>query len=123
MLRSFSDPTAYRLKIKKPGSDEYVQKAVDLIETFNWLIGLHVDHIDAPRTYGGKFKREADPELPNDQTTRLILDGKLTEDAKGKWWFRKVEGRVCRTPGARAGRTWTRFWNDLAQAHGQSGGR
>ncbi len=98
-VEQFSDPTAYKLKIKKPGSDEYVEKAVDLIETFNWLIGLHVDHIDAPRTFGGKFKREADPELPNDQTTRLILDGKLAEDAKGKWWFRKVEGRVCRTPG------------------------
>lgn len=98
-VEQFSDPTAYKLKIKKPGSDEYVEKAVDLIETFNWLIGLHVDHIDAPRTFGGKFKREADPELPNDQTTRLILDGKLAEDANGKWWFRKVEGRVCRTPG------------------------
>jgi adenine-specific DNA-methyltransferase len=98
-VEQFFDPTAYKMKIKKPGSDEYVEKAVDLIETFNWLIGLHVDHIDAPRTFGGKFKREADPELPNDQTTRLILDGKLAEDAKGKWWFRKVEGRVCRTPG------------------------
>lgn len=98
-VEQFSDPTAYKLKIKKPGSDEYVEKAVDLIETFNWLIGLHVDHIDAPRTFGGKFKREADPELPNDQTTRLILDGKMAEDAQGKWWFRKVEGRVCRTPG------------------------
>lgn len=98
-VEQFSDPTAYKLKIKKSGSDEYVEKAVDLIETFNWLIGLHVDHIDAPRSFGGKFKREADPELPNDQTTRLILDGKLTEDANGKWWFRKVEGRVCRTPG------------------------
>jgi adenine-specific DNA-methyltransferase len=98
-VEQFSDPTVYKLKIKKPGSDEYALKAVDLMETFNWLIGLHVDHIDAPRTFGGTFKREADPELPNDQATRLILDGKLTEDTNGKWWFRKVEGRVCRTPG------------------------
>ncbi|MBS0586831.1 MAG: site-specific DNA-methyltransferase [Proteobacteria bacterium] len=98
-VEQFADPTAYMLKIKKPGSDEYTEKSIDLIETFNWLIGLHVDHIDAPRTFDGKFKRETDPELPNDQTTRLILDGKLSEDANGKWWFRKVEGRVCRTPG------------------------
>ncbi len=98
-IEQFSDPTAYKLKTKKPGSDEYAEKAVDLIETFNWLIGLYIDHIDAPRTFGGKFKREVDPELPNDQTTRLILDGKLTEDVSGKWWFRKVEGRVCRLPG------------------------
>ena len=95
----FADPMAYMLKIKKPASDEYAEKAVDLVETFNWLIGLHVDHIDAPRTFAGKFKREEDPELPGDQTTRLILDGKLAEDAKGEWWFRKVEGRVCRTAG------------------------
>jgi adenine-specific DNA-methyltransferase len=98
-VEQFADPTAYMLKIKKPGSDEYTEKAVDLVETFNWLIGLHVDHIDAPRIFAGKFKREEDPELPGDQATRLILDGKLTEDAKGAWWFRKVEGRVCRTPG------------------------
>ena len=37
----FDDPTAYKLKIKKPGTDEYFEKAVDLVETFNWLIGLH----------------------------------------------------------------------------------
>lgn len=98
-VEQFFDPTAYMLKIKKSGSDEYAEKAVDLVETFNWLIGLHVDHIDAPRTFAGKFKREEDPELPGDHTTRLILDGKLAEDSKGTWWFRKVEGRVCRTPG------------------------
>ena len=101
-VEQFADPTGYKLKIKKPGSDEYALKLVDLIETFNWLIGLHVDHIDAPRTFDGKFKREVDPEIPGDQTTRLILDGKLAEDANGKWWFRKVEGRVCRTPGDKA---------------------
>jgi len=36
-IDAFSDPTAYLLKVKKPGSDEYVEKAVDLIETFNYL--------------------------------------------------------------------------------------
>ncbi len=98
-IKQFMDPTAYTLKIKKPGSDEYIEKPVDLIETFNWLIGLHVDHIDAPRTYSAKLKREEDPELPEDQTTRLALDGRIEEKAGGKWWFRKVEGRACRTPG------------------------
>jgi adenine-specific DNA-methyltransferase len=98
-IKRFEDPTAYTLKIKKPGSDEYIEKPVDLIETFNWLIGLHVDHIDAPRTYSSKFKREEDSELPEDQTTRLDLDGRMEEKVDGKWWFRKVEGRACRTPG------------------------
>jgi adenine-specific DNA-methyltransferase len=98
-IKQFSDPTAYTLRVKKPGSDEYAEKAVDLIETFNWLIGLHVDHIDVPRTYSAKFKREEDPELPEDQTTRLVLNGRMEEKPDEKWWFRKVEGRVCRTPG------------------------
>lgn len=71
----FADPTAYRLKVKKPGTDEYVEKAVDLVETFNWLIGLHVEHLDHWRGYDAAFKRDPDPELPEDTSTRLILDG------------------------------------------------
>ena len=95
----FSDPSCYVLKIKKPGSDEYEEKNIDLIETFNWLIGLHVDHIDVWRIYDGTFKREDDPELPKDKNTKLILDGTMKEDTSGEYHFRKIEGRVCATPG------------------------
>lgn len=95
----FADPCSYQLKIKKPDSDEYKEKSVDLIETFNWLIGLHVDHIDTWRNYKGSFKREEDPELPKDENTKLILDGRFEEKNDGKWWFRKTEGSVYRTPG------------------------
>ena len=95
----FDDPASYLLKLKKPGSDEYEEKAVDLIESFNWLIGLHVDHLDKWCSYDGRFTREPDPELPGDDTTRLILDGRMKEAEDGNWLFRKVEGRVCRTPG------------------------
>ena len=99
-IKEFDDPTNYILELKKPGSDEYQQTSVDLTETFNWLIGLHVDHLDQWRGYSGKFKREPDPELPDDNATRLILNGRLEETDKGNWLFRKVEGRICRTPGA-----------------------
>ena len=99
-IKEFDDPTNYILELKKPGSDEYQQTPVDLTETFNWLIGLHVDHLDQWRGYSGKFKREPDPELPDDNATRLILNGRLEETDKGDWLFRKVEGRICRTPGA-----------------------
>ena len=98
-IKQFDDPTNYILDLKKPGSDEYQQTPVDLTETFNWLIGLHVDHLDQWRGYSGKFKREPDPELPDDNATRLILNGRLEETDKGNWLFRKVEGRICRTPG------------------------
>ena len=98
-IEHFDDPTGYKLTLKKPGSDEYEEKSVDLIESFNWLIGLHVDHLDMWRSYSASFKREPDPELPGDDATRLILDGRMEESQDGKWLFRKIEGRVCRTPG------------------------
>ncbi|QSR22000.1 DNA methyltransferase [Hyphomonas sp. KY3] len=98
-IETFDDPTDYRLNIKTPGTDEYTDRAVDLVETFNWLIGLHVEHLDRWRSFDAKFKREPDPELPKDETTRLILEGKLTESDAGKWRFRKVEGYTLTTPG------------------------
>ena len=98
-IEQFDDPTAYMLTLKKPGSDEYEEKSVDLVESFNWLIGLHVDHLDMWRNYNASFKREPDPELPSDDGTRLIIDGRMNEADDGKWLFRKIEGRVCRTPG------------------------
>ncbi len=93
-IDAFDDPCSYQLTVKRPGTDEYKVRNVDLLETFNYLIGLRVDHIAAPQTFGAKFKREPDPELPEDQNTRLILDGKLKQDEKGPWWFRKVEGWI-----------------------------
>lgn len=93
-IGAFADPTAYKLKVKKPGTDEYVTRAVDLIETFNYLIGLRVGHIAMPQTFNSAFKRISDPELPEDQHTKLIVDGKIRQDDAGPWWFRKLEGWV-----------------------------
>ncbi|MBM4095053.1 MAG: hypothetical protein FJ276_37440 [Planctomycetes bacterium] len=99
---SAENPTAYMLKVKKPGSDEYVWKHADLIETFNSLIGLRVEHMAAPQTVSAKFKRGKDPELPMDTHTKLVLDGKLKQDTKGPWRFRRNEGRISQ--GANDGR-------------------
>ena len=93
-IDAFANPTAYKLKVKKPGSDEYVWKNVDLLETFNYLIGLRVGHIGAPQAFAAAFKREPDPDLPQDTTTRLAVDGRIRQDADGPWWFRRVEGWV-----------------------------
>ena len=93
-LNAFADPTSYKLKIKKSGSDEYEWKNVDLLETFNYLIGLRVEHIDFPQIVNARFKREKDSELPEDQNTRLAVDGKIKADPNGAWWFRKVEGWI-----------------------------
>jgi adenine-specific DNA-methyltransferase len=83
-IQAFTDPTAYRLKVKRPGSDESREVCVDLIETFNWLIGLTVQHYAAPQSFTAAFRR--------DEEGRLGLDGRLRLDPNGPFWFRTVTG-------------------------------
>lgn len=81
---AFTDPTAYTLKVKRPGSDESREVNVDLLETFNWLIGLTVKHIAAPKTFGAAFERDSEG--------RLRLKGRLKQETDGTFWFRTVTG-------------------------------
>jgi len=97
-IDAFNDPSSYVLKVKKPGSDEYIEKAVDLIETFNYLIGLRLVHLGIPQTLTAAFTRLPDPDLPQDQDSKLVLDGNFKQDTEGKWWIRKVEGWVPKNP-------------------------
>jgi adenine-specific DNA-methyltransferase len=83
-VKAFVDPTAYKLKVKRPGSDESREVNVDLLETFNWLVGLTVQGIAAPQSFTAEFDRDAEE--------RLILKGRLRQDANGPWWFRIVTG-------------------------------
>ena len=83
-VQAFTDPTAYKLKVKRPGSDESREVNVDLLETFNWLIGLTVRHIAAPRAFSAAFERDGEK--------RLRLKGRLKEAADGPYWFRTVTG-------------------------------
>ena len=83
-VQAFADPTAYKLKVKRPGSDESREVNVDLLETFNWLIGLTVRHIAAPQTFSGAFERDSEK--------RLHLEGRLKQEENGPYWFRTVTG-------------------------------
>ena len=83
-VQAFTDPTAYKLKVKRPGSDESREVNVDLLETFNWLIGLTVRHIAAPRAFSAAFERDGEK--------RLRLKGRLKQEADGPYWFRTVTG-------------------------------
>ncbi|MFH1882415.1 MAG: site-specific DNA-methyltransferase, partial [Planctomycetota bacterium] len=111
-IDNFADPTSYNLKVKKPGTDEYVTRNVDLIETFNYLIGLRVTHIAAPQEITAEFTRIEDPEVPKDQKTKLVVvarpsrsgperDALATTDGlatSATFWFRKIEGWVPKDP-------------------------
>jgi adenine-specific DNA-methyltransferase len=83
-VQAFTDPTAYKLKVKRPGSDESREVNVDLLETFNWLIGLTVQHIAAPQSFSAAFERDSEK--------RLRLKGRLKQDGDGPYWFRTVAG-------------------------------
>lgn len=83
-VQAFTDPTAYKLKVKRPGSDETREVNVDLLETFNWLIGLTVQHIAAPQCFSAKFDRDSEG--------RLQLKVRLKQDDEGSYWFRTVTG-------------------------------
>lgn len=83
-VQAFTDPTAYRLNVKLAGSDECREVNIDLLETFNWLIGLSVRHITAPITFSAAFERDSEK--------RLRLKGRLKQEASGPYWFRTVIG-------------------------------
>lgn len=79
--QAFLDPRKYTLQIKAPDSDETVETPVDLLETFNWLLGLRVRHISASETFDARFTEEG---------KRLVA--KLIPAAAGHHWFRQVSG-------------------------------
>jgi adenine-specific DNA-methyltransferase len=83
-VQDFSDPTAYTLKVKRPGSEESRDVNIDLLETFNWLIGLAVRHVAAPQAFSAAFERDSE--------TRLRLKGLLKQEACSPFWFRTVTG-------------------------------
>ena len=103
-VRAFTDPTAYKLKVKRPGSDESHEVDVDLLETFNWLIGLTVRHIAAPQTFSAAFERDSEK--------RLRLKGRLRQEE---------DGPVLVPHGERYDTRWPSNACHLAQAHRPAG--
>jgi adenine-specific DNA-methyltransferase len=83
-IEAFTDPTAYSLKVKIPGSDESREVKVDLLETFNYLLGLQIKNISAPHIIIAEFERDSEK--------RLRIKGRIAEKADGSWWFRTVTG-------------------------------
>ncbi len=85
-VQAFTDPTAYKLKVKRPGSDESSEMNIDLLESFNWLVGLTVRKIAAPQSFSALFERDSEK--------RLRLHGPLKLEADAPYWFRTVTGTV-----------------------------
>ncbi len=83
-IDAFKDPLSYTLKVKRPGSDESQDTTVDLMETFNWLIGLTVKEMSAPQRFDASFERDSEG--------RLKLKDWLRPVQNGRWWIRTIRG-------------------------------
>lgn len=114
-VAQFDDPTAYTLRIKQPGSDAQAQRAVDLVETFNWLLGLRVSKLLAPQVFAARFAEERDAELGADADPRQVLKAPLSPVKAGKngWWFRTVQGVLA--DGKSVWVVWRKLTSDPAQ--------
>ncbi len=60
-IEKFARPFEYKLRVTR--SDETVEQAVDLVETFNWLLGLKVGGIRRSRLTSGKVPKDKQPWL------------------------------------------------------------
>lgn len=114
-VAQFADPTAYTLRVKQPGSDAQAHRTVDLVETFNWLLGLRVSKLFAPQVFTAKFGKERDAELGKDAEPRRTLKAPLSpasSEANG-WWFRTVQG--IEADGRAVWVVWRKLTSDPAQ--------
>jgi adenine-specific DNA-methyltransferase len=100
---AFTDPRAYTLNVKRPGSEERTTRTVDLLETFNYLLGLRVQHMAAPEAFTATFERVQEKDVPKESPQRLVVKGSLkpvaeavTSSGAETWWFRKVQGWMPR---------------------------
>jgi adenine-specific DNA-methyltransferase len=66
--------------------DESRDVSIDLLETFNWLIGLTVQYNAAPQMFSAAFERDGEK--------RLRLKGRLKQNSDGPYWFRSVIGTM-----------------------------
>lgn len=132
-IADFTDPTAYTLNIKKPGSEAQETRTVDLVETFNWLLGLRVQKLHTPQTFIATFAEERDADLPEDAGTMWVVKDLVGRDSSRlgtesnaavginpdlqEFWFRAVEGEAP-DAGGRLKRVlvvWRKLTGDLAR--------
>lgn len=102
-LEAFRDPFAYRMKITE--KNECKERPVDLIETFNYLIGLTVRHQGAVTWFAAK------------PAAAPAYEGavELSKDPSGAYAFRQVEGSL--PDGRRALVIWRTVTDDLRQSN------
>lgn len=102
-LDAFKEPFSYQLKVTE--KNETKATNADLVETFNYLIGLTVSHLHARRSFnvtaapGGDYEGAVG----------------LAADANGKYTFRQIEGTL--RDGQRALVIWRTIGDNLRESN------
>lgn len=89
-MDAFRDPWGYTINAQLAGDAGIRRHRVDLVETFNYLIGLKVHAYGPLERYSADFERAAHA----DDLGRLKLTGRLRRDPNGPFVFQRVEGEL-----------------------------
>jgi len=87
-LDIFRDPWGYEIEAQVAGNQEIRSNRVDLVETFNLLIGLKVHAYGPIERYGADFEKVDH----DDGLGRLAIVGRFRRDPEGPFAFQRVEG-------------------------------
>jgi adenine-specific DNA-methyltransferase len=89
-LNAFRDPWGYTINARPPGDSEIRPHRVDLIETFNYLLGLKVRAYGPMERYSAEFEQAKHA----DGLGRTKVKGRLRRDKNGPFTFQRVEGEI-----------------------------
>ncbi len=110
-LDIFRDPWNYTINAQLAGDDEIKRHRVDLVETFNYLLGLKVAAYGPIERYSADFERAAH----DDDLGRLKLTSRLRRDADGPFVFQRVEGTLNDANDTRVLVVWRKLTGDAEQ--------
>lgn len=104
-LEAFKDPWAYKLMISTTSVGEMKEQTVDLVETFNYLIGLQLEQISTLQT----VRPDKTPERDPDGQLQVKNFRKAEYGEPGTWTFQVVSGTT------RAGEKTLILWRTLSE--------
>ena len=110
-LDAFRDPWGYSINAQPAGDDEIRPHSVDLVETFNYLLGLKVSVYGPVERYTADFERAKH----EDNKGRLKVKGRLHRAAEGQFVFQRVEGVLNDGQDTRVLVIWRKLTDDPEQ--------
>ncbi len=108
-MEAFRDPWGYSINAQTAGEAEIRPHRVDLVETFNYLLGLKVKAYGPIERYAADFVRAEHA----DNLGCLKIAGRLRRDKDGPFIFQRVEGELL--DGTRVLVVWRKLTGDAEQ--------